>query len=397
MRLTSLNQDVREKLSEFKEEWQAVSREVRSSLVWRSTSNDTEKTTSRDKLSVSRVLTIGDSQMLPIGSSNPSAVEITLHYEGRGTSRSEVNKKVWQARLCAVLGHICIDNSTKVNISMALNKRMNLYFILFKVKDDYNFVTTYLQNKDLDFVFELKTRERMIAVRHYTIRLTQKRVRRSSWNSWTESRIPFENLMPDYDQHKCCGGCWSGCTPVAWAQIFAYYDRVAHTYGFRYSVNHWKGIIAPGYLNYQVKKYVEALRTPLGTFCDNGGGATYQPRSTKLSSWFNQRQGSGSIMKITTKYSVVSYVKRGFPVMTNIWWRGGGGKKKSGHSVVVTKIKERSRQFKVCRKVGWFFWRSTKCEWKYESQCEWYRRMGWGGKSNAWYPASFTSAFVAIP
>ena len=192
-------------------------------------------------------------------------------------------------------------------------------------------------------------------------------------------------------------------TPVAWAQVFAYYDRVAHTHKFRYSTSHWRGGCgaygdpskkAPGSLNTQVEDYVEALRDPLRTRCRNGGGSTYNSDTNKVDGWFCQRQGSGRVITLSNINQQVSqYIKNGYPVVNNFWYNKNS---KSGHSVVVTKIKEKSREYNSCRQVGWWWGKKTVCELKTQYEYEWYRRMGWGGSQNAWYPPAAYGAFVAV-
>ena len=98
--------------------------------------------------------------------------------------------------------------------------------------------------------------------------------------------------MPDYDQHQCCGEnkkCFSGCTAVAWAMIFAYYDRVAHSkrpLGYNRNIFRCKdGItgspscVAPGTLTrpkltHNIKKFVEAIRREMLTYCRGLMGTT---------------------------------------------------------------------------------------------------------------------------
>ena len=130
----------------------------------------------------------------------------------------------------------------------------------------------------------------------------------TGYTSWKESTIPHEQLFPSYSQHKCCG-CVSGCVPVAWAQVFAYFDRLAH------SNNHWKKKCrncqnlwqcddgspkcrAPSTLTTAAKKYVENLRTKLKTRCKNDQGSTSWNNYVRVASWFRGRLGNrGSIGK----------------------------------------------------------------------------------------------------
>lgn len=388
-------------LKDLKEEWEKVAKEVRSSLQWKSTKIFRINQIPDNSAIVFDALEPGESQSLPIGTTKLSDVEISLHYDQANNPNQKINQEV----LCLLLGNICTNSFTNVNVNKILNTKNNLYFIQFKLNDDYDLVAKKLNNKDASFYFMLKIRKKTIVLKYYTVHMSQKRVRRSVWSGYQEYSIPYENRMPDYNQHQCCGGCYSGCTPVAWAQIFAYFDRLAHNwYSNFYSQYIWQGVngvtgnpryVAPRYLNSHVEKYVEELRSPLRTFCDSGSGATYSRNSINLRNWFRLRQTKGTVKRIYSKSQVVRFVKIGYPVMTNIWWVSGGSKKKSGHSVVVTKIKERSQSFKHCRRVGFWFTRRWKCEWKRQYDYLWFRRLGWGGSYNGWYPAAFKSAFVA--
>ena len=131
------------------------------------------------------------------------------------------------------------------------------------------------------------------------------------------------------------------------------------------------------------QKHVKALRAPLETFCKGNSGSTYGNNSPNMGTWFRQHQGSGRVLTLSGNINqqVSRYIKHGYPVLNNSRYRGSS-KKKSGHSVVVTKIKERSSRYKSCRKVGWWWGRKTKCDWKTAYDYEWYRRMGWGGSEN---------------
>ena len=363
--------------------------------------NRLSKTSPADnKETVYKVLKLGElGQLIPIGTSDVSKVKILVRLEKRLSGVVNIST------LCVLLGNICSEEG-RVNTFTAVQTRNsldNLKYIEFDVIDDKSF-TKQLKSKSIDFYFQVIVAGKFVAIRRYTITLSLSRVKRSSWSGFTEYSIPYESLMPNYNQHMCCGGCKSGCVPVAWAQVFAYYDKVAHRHGFRYSTRHWSGAdgisgssyeVAPSHLNENVKKYVEALRVPLRTYCDDGSGATDNSNTKNVNDWFRQRQGSGRVIRLESSMNllVASYVKQKYPVVNNFWYNK---KKKSGHSVVVTKIKERSQQYRACRKVGWWWGRKTKCETKTEYEYKWYRRMGWGGSENNWYSASGYGAFVAV-
>ena len=408
--MTNLPHDIGKSLKDFEKEWKKLAKEIRSSLEWKEMSVYSQNNKSppiQRKTTVYKVLTLGESQDVPIGTPDVSAVKIKALFP-KGSSNS---KKMFSTFICLLLENICSDGG-KVNVSSILRKKSNydnLSYITIVVTDDYETFLTQLNAKSIDFDLKLAVAGKFIAVRHYTISLSHKRNKRSSWSGFTEYQIPYENLMPDYHQHRCCGNCYSGSAPVAWAQIFAYYDRVAHAHrDSRYTTSHWSGVNgvfgkpseAPRKFNNKVKKYVEALRGPLRTLCS---GSTDSKNNDKMDTWFRQRQGSGGVITLSGNINqqVSHYIKRGYPVI-NIISQLPGGKEntKFGRSVVVTKVKERSRKCKSCRKVGWLFWVRTKCEWKTEYEYEWYRRMGYGGLENKWYSPSAKAkeygGFVAV-
>ena len=409
--MTNLPQDVGKSLKDFEEEWKKLAKENSSFYEWKEISVyglNKSAPTEQGTTTIYRVLKVGESQNVAIGTSDVSKVEMKVHL----SKSSSISKEMF----CLLLDTICNEEGKigKVNVSKILQRKSNLDnlgYVTIEVADDYESFMTLLKAKRIDFEIKLTVAGKFVAIRRYTISLSHKRNKRSDWSVFKEHSIPHEQLMPDYDQHMCCGGCWSGCTPVAWAQIFAYYDRIAHAFfTYRYSTSHWRGLYghagsssykAPGYLNYRAKKFVEALRVPLRTYCNGGAGSTPDRNNLHMSTWFRQRQGSGKVVTLSNyniNQQVSSYVKRGSPVLNNIWYHGSS-KEKSGHTVVVTKIKERSRQFKSCRKVGWWWGRETRCYWTITHQYFWYRRMGWGGRENKWYPASAKGeygAFVAV-
>ena len=411
-----LDTEVGESLRDFEEIWNAVAKEIRSSNQWKEIQiHSWNKIPSAVlETTVYKVLAPGESQNIPIGTFNASQVEIKA-----GVGRISSGKKKTLKTLCLLLGDIC-SKAGEVNISRILDKKKNLKnlnFITIDVTTDViESIAKQFKKRSIDFFLKLIVRRKFVVIRHYTINLSYKRDKRSTWSGFTQYSIPYESLMPNYDQHDCCGGCSSGCTPVAWAQIFAYYDRVAHeNSGSGYSRNHWRGMYgisgdpwekAPGDLNWRVKKYIEALRVPLRTRCENGKGSTTMSNTDNVDGWFRERQGSGKVIRLYSPNlikQIGDYIKRGYPVVNSFWYRGSDGsrKEKSGHDVVVTKIKERRRSYKTCRRVGWFLWRRTKCDWNTEYDYEWYRRMGWGDDDeNGWTTGtngvSSFGAFVAV-
>jgi len=78
-------------------------------------------------------------------------------------------------------------------------------------------------NTDISFRVQLTTSDGIMMEKRFGIE-TNFTSRTKRWSSWSYWSIHHPHLFPNYNQHRCCG-CYSGCGPVAWAQIFAYYDR----------------------------------------------------------------------------------------------------------------------------------------------------------------------------
>ena len=248
--------------------------------------------------------------------------------------------------------------------------------------------------------------------KHFAIDLHSKRARRSL----TTGSIRSESDFPDYEQHYCCG-CKSGCGPVAWAQVFGYFDRRASYIPDFFSPTIYgdKSIVAPLHLTDDVERFVEDIRTELQTFCSNGEGSTYRSKMHLVASWFRARQGSrsrvasylesrkrrsssgayldrGGSYWITSR--VVYYLNYHYPVVLSITAENGGG-----HSVVATRYKKRSRRKREChtRRTGWWLSRKTKvdCSWKTVSDYEFFLHYGWGGHNSKWQEVGVKGAYCA--
>ncbi|XP_028399746.1 uncharacterized protein LOC114523104 isoform X2 [Dendronephthya gigantea] len=408
MNETALDIEISEALADFEEVWNAVAKKIRSSSEWKefSVHGWPKIPSASPRTMIYKVLTPGESQDIPIGTSDASQVEINVGVEENENTL---------ATLCSLLGFIC-SKTGEVEVSRILGTKKNLEnlnFINFDVTDEYESIVKKLKKRSIDFYLKLSVERKFVVIRRYTIDFNHRQSKRSGWSGVLECSIDHEYLMPDYTQHMC-GNCKSGCVPVAWAQIFAYYDRVAHRdKDSRYSEKLWQGINgisgkpseeAPGCLNRRAEKYVEALRVELGTFCRNGQGATYASKTADVNEWFRQRQESGRVIKLPRRNrmkQISCYIKQNYPVLNSFWYRGANNsEKKAGHTVVITKVREKSLSYKTCRRCQW--WPKTKCDWKTEHTYQWYRRMGWGRnhKENGWTTGdigvSSFGAFVAV-
>ena len=144
-------------------------------------------------------------------------------------------KQGWQQKLCKVLVGVCLGESSKVNPLAVKKTPNNLFYLKLEIHSNLKFVRKVLESHELGFVVRIKEQDKVI-LKHYAISLHYKRLLRSSPPGSGKNYIPGADYdMPDYNQHKCCGGCWSGCSPVAWAQVFGYYDRRASTSGSIFS------------------------------------------------------------------------------------------------------------------------------------------------------------------
>ncbi|XP_032231081.2 uncharacterized protein LOC116614325 [Nematostella vectensis] len=217
-----------------------------------------------------------------------------------------------------------------------------------------------------------------------------------SWSAWEIYRVPYEYDFPDYHQFKY-GGCQVGCGPVAWAQVFGYYDRVSGWSSSLYP--HGR---APKYLysnDNNLKKYIVSINKRMRTFCLGSSGATFPSGMKLVRDFFRARQGSGGIWSYThwlswagvTKTWIRKKVSRAiktykYPVVVGIWTGG------SMHYAVATKYAVRSRKFRTCHKI----WGRWKCyPWRTQWEDDFYLHMGWGGTSNGWYTIHAFAAFVA--
>ena len=186
---------------------------------------------------------------------------------------------------------------------------------------------------------------------------------------------------------------------MAWAQVFGYYDRRASFSSFFSPTIYGQSCEkAPKKLTNKVKYFVEDIRRQVKTFCENGQGATYSSKMRLIQPWFQARQGS--------KARIASYLRSKKPKWLRSkgkWWLDIGYpvvfgfriSKKSGHSVVATKYRTKSRKYRHCRTSGWWTGKRTRCTWKTAQDYEFFLHYGWGGNSNQWQMLDPTSAHVA--
>ena len=318
----------------------------------------------------------------------------------RPSSRSE-----WQLKLCKVLVDVCLlGGSTKVNPSVIKETPNHLSFLQLEVQGDRNFVGNTLQWREIGFAIEIKGPKNEVFKKYYAIHLHLKRFRRSSCHKCTpipsitsgttktKKQVFIQREKADflhYWQHQRCdtkNECWSGCSPVAWAQVFGYYDRLGtlSNSAFSSAIYGDSTTLAPRSMKDdvgQVRDFVRNIRKQLKTYCGkDGAGYTSQKNFKRIESWFKKRQGPKAQVDsyfMSSKSLVsetVDWIKEpDYPVVLTI--RLEVIYNKSLHSVVATGYKETSHRYRHCRR--FLFWPTFFCSWGTDTYYQFFLRYGW--------------------
>ena len=335
---------VNRSLKDFKQQWRERSLQRRSQSDW-ATTDVFPRGEIKNKTGIEEeALFPGSVMKLALGERFRS---VGVYIRNIGNSRTRPSSRSeWQQKLCKVVVDVCMpEGGNNVNPVAIMETPNHLSYMKLEVHGNRTLVGNILKWREIGFVVEIKGRKDEVIKKNFAINLQSKRSRRSI----TTKSIPSEYDFPDYDQHDC-SGCKSGCSPVAWAQVFGYFDRRARfnpdffsptLYGDKYTV-------APLYLTYGVKRFVEDIREEVETFCDNGEGATARSKMHYISTWFRARQGSRSRVasyvesrkKRTARQNgayfqrggsswieskAVYYLNYGYPVILSITPEGGGG------------------------------------------------------------------------
>lgn len=405
---------VNQGFNEFKNRWQERAKQTK--LYWASTelvSRVEKKKTETDEEGISP----GSIIRVALGEHFKSINVYATNYD---SARPRLWRSDLQQKLCKVLVDVCLlEGKRKINPSAIKKTPNNLFYLKLEVHSNETFVRTVLQGRVMGFVVKIKGLKNEVVKKHFAINLHSKRFKRSSGSGTPcKGSECSEANFPDYNQHICCGGCYSGCTPVAWAQVFGYYDRLAASpnsiFSSRiYGDSHTK---APLSLTNDVKRFVESIRPWIQTYCrDDGQGWTKTSKMHLIAPWFRQRQGS--------KARVVGYLEsrkrrsaggaiagrgsRSWIESKGVWWLDRGypvvftflTERKAGHSAVATKYQKTSRSYRHCEKkaTGWWSRKKTKtvCSWKTANDYKFFMHYGWGGSNNKWQSLSPYSAHVA--
>lgn len=394
-----LDQMVRTSLKNFQKNWVERAKDKQTMLDW-TTTDFVHKKQKLKKESDEEALSPGSVVKVALGEEFKSVkVYITSYGKSRHSNRiiHPKLKSKWQRKLCKVLVDVCIEGSSKVNSSVLMKTPNNLFYLKLEINGNLKFVKKELEGREVGFVISIQTEHDLI-MKHFAINLHSKRFGRSPPGSGNKKIAGSDYDMPDYNQHICCGNCYSGCSPVAWAQVFGYYDRRARSPLSIFSPRLYgdSSKVAPKKMTDEVKPFVEDIRKQVKTICRNGAGSTYTYKMKLIARWFRARQGR--------KARVASYLRGWWYSTSKIrskgkWWLDIGYPvvfgikvdKKNGHSVVATKYRKRSRRYRHCVRI--LFW--TSCRWKTTHDLRFYLHYGWGGYNNKWDHVNPFSAHVA--
>ncbi|KAL9986494.1 hypothetical protein ACROYT_G000653 [Oculina patagonica] len=411
-----LDQMVKQSFDSFKSQWQERAAYRRTKLDWATTDVFSQGRGKKKKDIAEEALLPGSITKLALGESFRSAdVYITNIGNLRMRPRSP-----WQQKLCKVLVDVCKpDGSTKVNPSAIKEAPNHLLYLKLEVHSNRTFVGNVLQWREIGFVVDINEGNNEVARKHFAINLHSKRSQRSSWSTVSEVSVPSEKDFPDYDQHICCGGCHSGSGPVAWAQVFGYYDRLAASRSSKFSPRLYgdSNTKAPLRMTNGVRRFVESIRPWVQPV--DCKGTTYSSNMHLIAPWFRARQGTMSRVvsylesrkrrnngasvshgsKSLIESQSVQQLDRGFPVVFEIKSEGG-----SRQFVVATRYKKNHSRYRErdCRdtKTGWWWGEKDKyvCEdgdWKDEYHYELFLHYGWGGYYTKWQQITAYGAHVA--
>ena len=413
---------VRDSTDSFKSKWHERAAQRRSKTEWATTEVFFNGNAININETDEEVLTPGSVSKVALGEQFRSVnVYVT---NGDNWRMSPSSRSAWHQKLCKVLVEVCqLDGSTKINPSSIQETPNHLLYLQLKIHGNRTFVGNTLHWREIGFAIQIKGLGDEIVKKYFAINLHSKRVRRSghidreavvrAYYSTSdvdtllkEYSIAGESDFPDYEQHSCCGGCQSGCGPVAWAQVFGYYDRIGASYYWPFSPLIYAGGKAPlKTMTAGVEKFVEDIRGRVETYCENGQGFTWSGKMHFIESWFRDRQGyrarvvsylknrkrkgtsgnrvhsgSGSWIEVKT----FKWLQKNYPVIL------GFQTDSSGHYAVATKFRlymkaRRSR----CSHA------SFQCSIRDMVYLKFFLHYGWAGERNDWMDVTPFSAHVA--
>ena len=115
-------------------------------------------------------------------------------------------------------------DNTQVNTNLFRVAPNGINYFELSVHQDKPTMQKLLLKTDISFTVQVTLSDGKVVEKRFGIETNLTSRTKRSWSAWSYWSIDHPLLFPNYTQHQCCG-CYSGCGPVAWAQIFAYYDR----------------------------------------------------------------------------------------------------------------------------------------------------------------------------
>lgn len=197
--------------------------------------------------------------------------------------------------------------------------------------------------------------------------------------------------QPAYNQERLPGSCYTGCGPVAWAMLFGWADRQAHsgtnaywaprTGIYRQNGGRGADAVAPLAMDAGVRNVVNEIRGQVHTWCIGESGATwpwdmpeawrYLSGRTGTSLWCNWNSFGVHEDGLRDR-AIDSIVNRRTPAVIGIGWLS--------HYPVAFGY---ARQVRVIRRCFIWCWDETVTD-----RC-FYVNQGWGGGgSGEWVAAS---------
>ncbi len=331
---------------------------------------------------------------------------VYVKYTGSRDVENDTAPADQQAQLCLALGVCSANDSAGMvdPVAFRVDPETGLSYLELVLAEN---ARELFPDSDLDFAVEIHRTNHQVVIRRYALLREARRQKRfkeyQSWSAFTQYSIPSEGIFPDYQQHDA-GRCYVGCGPVAWAMVFGYLDRRSHltsSFGtgsrglYRSGSDGTAGSnnqIAPSFSDSRMQRYTEELNDILGTWCISSSGATLMRRMTRVQSFFQARQSTGSphVVKDGSwltflgvyRESIASWtrarLREGWPVIVGTkegWFTGW-------HYPVATKYRTRTRKWRRCFRI---FGKKRCFGWKTETDNDMYLHMGWGGYKNGWY------------
>ncbi|XP_078000546.1 uncharacterized protein LOC144453138 [Glandiceps talaboti] len=419
---------IRQELDELQEEWDRRQLKVDRSAIWSTMLEYDDIPERYEEHGVlagfhgdsywEEAISPGDDIQIPM---NKMVTEVKIKVVPFDMNLTKSDIKIWQHKLCKILLDVCKkEDPITVDVKKISINEKGRKMLALALHGDREYVIDVLDGRQVGFNLEIHLKKGKVILKRFGIDLTsvnrsKRHTRTKAWSEWTYSSIHEEQLFPDYWQHQV-GKCTSGCGPVAWAMVFGYYDRLAHSdtpHGHSKAL--WRcddgGLsgseecVAPATFNNQVRQYVEEIRGELDTFCLLDQGATPQWNMDHVEGFYCDRQGdSAYISTINTgglhgflgaysdqvaKTVINSLSPNGSQLPVIIGYRIGGNIVQ--HYAVATKLRRRSRRYRHC--VLWW------CEnWKTEWDNDIFIHLGGQkGDGNAWHSCEAFFGAVAYP